>query len=92
MSRRVLYLDCAGGAAGDMLVCALAEASDGVGLIDELPAKLGFPDVVALVQAIRAVKDNYESYSVNARKVAEERYGIDQMTNRYIEVIEDLVN
>lgn len=45
MSRRVLYLDCAGGAAGDMLVCALAEASGSVSLIDELPKKLGFPDL-----------------------------------------------
>ena len=27
MSRRVLYLDCAGGAAGDMVLCALAEAA-----------------------------------------------------------------
>ena len=45
MSRRVLYLDCAGGAAGDMLVCALSEALGSVGVIEELPKKLGFPDV-----------------------------------------------
>ncbi len=45
MSRRVLYLDCAGGAAGDMVLCALAEASGCGALIDELPAKLGFADV-----------------------------------------------
>lgn len=45
MSRRVLYLDCAGGAAGDMLLCALTEASGCLKLIEELPGKLGFPDV-----------------------------------------------
>ena len=45
MSRRVLYLDCAGGAAGDMLVCALTEASGSRTLIEELPKKLGFPDI-----------------------------------------------
>jgi uncharacterized protein (TIGR00299 family) protein len=45
VSRRVLYLDCAGGAAGDMVLCALAEAADCVALIDELPVKLGFADV-----------------------------------------------
>jgi uncharacterized protein (TIGR00299 family) protein len=45
MSRRVLYLDCAGGAAGDMVLCALTEAADCVALIDQLPEKLGFADV-----------------------------------------------
>lgn len=45
MSRRVLYLDCAGGAAGDMVLCALTEAADCVSLIDQLPGKLGFPDL-----------------------------------------------
>lgn len=45
MSRRVLYLDCAGGAAGDMVLCALTEAADCAQLIEELPAKLGFADL-----------------------------------------------
>ena len=45
MSRRVLYLDCAGGVAGDMLLCALAEAYGDVSFIEDLPGKLGFPDV-----------------------------------------------
>jgi len=46
VTRRVLYLDCAGGAAGDMVLCALTEAADCAALIDELPARLGFGDVV----------------------------------------------
>jgi len=45
VSRRVLYLDCAGGAAGDMVLCALTEAADCVPLIEGLPGALGFPDV-----------------------------------------------
>lgn len=45
MSRRLLYLDCAGGAAGDMVLCALTEAADCAPLIEELPRRLGFPDV-----------------------------------------------
>ncbi len=45
MSRRVLYLDCAGGAAGDMVLCALTEAADCAPLIEELPEKLGFADL-----------------------------------------------
>ena len=45
MSPRVLYLDCAGGAAGDMVLCALTEAADCGPLIDELPGTLGFTDV-----------------------------------------------
>jgi len=45
MSSRVLYLDCAGGAAGDMVLCALTEAADCAKLIEEIPAKLGFADV-----------------------------------------------
>ena len=45
MSHRVLFLDCAGGAAGDMLLCALAEACGDVSFVEELPERLGFPDV-----------------------------------------------
>ena len=45
MSPRVLYLDCAGGAAGDMVLCALTEAADCGPLIEKLPETLGFADV-----------------------------------------------
>ena len=40
MSRRVLFLDCAGGVAGDMLLCALAEVCGDVSFIEELPERL----------------------------------------------------
>ena len=45
MSRRILFLDCVGGAAGDMLLCALTEACGDVSFVEELPERLGFPDV-----------------------------------------------
>jgi uncharacterized protein (TIGR00299 family) protein len=41
----VLFLDCAGGAAGDMLLCALVEAADCADLVEALPSALGMPDV-----------------------------------------------
>ncbi|MCD4750611.1 MAG: nickel pincer cofactor biosynthesis protein LarC [Thermoanaerobaculales bacterium] len=45
MSRRILYLDCAGGVAGDMLLSALTEAAKCETLINNLPDRLGFDDV-----------------------------------------------
>ena len=53
MSRRVLFLDCAGGAAGDMLLCALTEACGDVSFVEELPELLGFPDVTLRWPATR---------------------------------------
>ena len=53
MNPRVLYLDCAGGVAGDMLLCALAEACGDVSFVEELPERLGFPDVTLKWPATR---------------------------------------
>jgi uncharacterized protein (TIGR00299 family) protein len=53
VSRRVLFLDCAGGAAGDMLLCALTEACGDVSFVEELPELLGFPDVTLRWPATR---------------------------------------
>ena len=53
MSRRILFLDCEGGAAGDMLLCALAEACGDVSFVEELPERLGFPDVTLQWPATR---------------------------------------
>ena len=54
MSRRVLFLDCAGGAAGDMVLCALTEAAGCVHRIEDLPRALGLPDVTVEWPAGRA--------------------------------------
>lgn len=53
MSRRVLFLDCAGGVAGDMLLCALTEACGDASFVEELPERLGFPDVTLRWPATR---------------------------------------
>ncbi len=45
MSGRILYLDCAGGVAGDMLLSALVEAGADPQAIEAIPTSLGFEDV-----------------------------------------------
>jgi len=45
MSARTLYLDCAGGVAGDMLLCALIEAGADLTAVEAIPISLGFEDV-----------------------------------------------
>lgn len=45
MTERVLYLDCAGGAAGDMILCALIDAGADMALVEAIAPGLGFDDV-----------------------------------------------
>ncbi|MCP4896503.1 MAG: nickel pincer cofactor biosynthesis protein LarC [bacterium] len=45
MATRILFLDCVGGVAGDMLLSALVEAADGPQAIVDLPQRLGLADV-----------------------------------------------
>lgn len=56
------------------------------------PWQLAYPDVDALAKAVLKVKDNYSWYSANARKVAEERYSIEDMTKKYLKVINKELN
>jgi len=55
------------------------------------PWELAYPDVDALIEAILKIKGNYLWYSTNARKVAEARYSITDMTEKYLEVINKLL-
>ncbi|NOZ88109.1 MAG: nickel pincer cofactor biosynthesis protein LarC [Deltaproteobacteria bacterium] len=43
---RILYFDCVGGIAGDMVLGALADAGGDLSVLKGLPAKLGFNDLV----------------------------------------------
>ena len=45
MTHRVLYLDCAGGVAGDMVLCALIDAGADPAPIENIAPGLGFDDV-----------------------------------------------
>jgi len=45
MTQRILYINCVGGIAGDMLLSALVEAAGGSEAVDELPGLLGLSDV-----------------------------------------------
>jgi glycosyltransferase involved in cell wall biosynthesis len=54
------------------------------------PWQLEFPDVVELVKAINQVREDYSHFSAYARRVAEERYSIEEMTRKYLEVINKL--
>ncbi len=50
--RRVAYLDCVGGLAGDMLIGALLDAGGEVGVLEELPGRLGLGRVDVRVDRV----------------------------------------
>ena len=52
------------------------------------PWKMQVPDVAALGPAAETILESYASYSDAARRSAEERFGIDEMVERYVAVLE----
>ena len=59
---RIAYIDCVGGAAGDMLLGALLDLGAGAELIAELPARLGLDGVAVEV-------DQVQRHGIQARHV-----------------------
>lgn len=55
------------------------------------PWKLDFPDLEGLIKAIIKVKENWVRYSVAARKTAEERFGLNQMIEQYLALLDNIV-
>lgn len=55
------------------------------------PWQLGYPDADALAEAIIQITGNYRFYSENARKVANDKYSIDCMTQQYYILMEHLI-
>jgi len=51
----------------------------------------GNPDVNAMCASILKVEARYEDYSTAARKLAEERFGLEYMTKAYLQAMEDLI-
>jgi glycosyltransferase involved in cell wall biosynthesis len=56
------------------------------------PWKLDLPDFYALGDAIEKVLNNYDVYSQNARKVAMEKFSVEEMAAKYMEVILGLIS
>lgn len=50
-----------------------------------------YPDLKNLVKAIAKIRDNYSYYSNNARRIAVERYSIEEMTSKYLRVFDLLI-
>ena len=55
------------------------------------PWKVGYPDVHALCEAIVRAEKGYKHYSAAARKLAEERFSLEDMTKAYLKAIEELI-
>lgn len=74
---------------------AIAElVSDSCGCIVSYggdPWALDFPDVESLHQAIEEILANYTAYSRNARKHAEKNFNVEEMTTRYLEIIDKAI-
>jgi glycosyltransferase involved in cell wall biosynthesis len=51
------------------------------------PWKLDFPDISNLINAANKILNNWQNYSYNARKIAEKRFSINEMAEKYICII-----
>ncbi len=51
------------------------------------PWELGLPDIEALAKAILDIRNNWEDYSKKARQTAVERYDINTIVSKYINVV-----
>ena len=54
------------------------------------PWNVGYPDVKSLCASILKVEARYVQYSTAARKLAEERFSLEYMTQVYLQAMEDL--
>lgn len=55
------------------------------------PWSLEYPDIDGLVEAIRKLMNNFDFYASNARKRAINQFGVDLMTDKYINAIRDCI-
>lgn len=56
------------------------------------PWKLEVPDNAALFSAAEKVLNQWDEYSAGARKVAEEKYNINDLADKYLDVIRQVLN
>lgn len=56
------------------------------------PWNLEYPDSNGLIEAIFEVKKAYEKYSLSARKHAVQNFSIENITNKYVEIIKTQIN
>ena len=55
------------------------------------PWELNKPDIDGLIKGIIKIKENYEYYSVNARKSAEQYFSVKDMAQKYQEIINHII-
>ena len=63
-------------------------SKDGGELVDYKsdPWKVEMPEIPSLIEAIEKVAKNVERYSVNTRKHAVNKFGVDDMASSYLDI------